>query len=43
MWAKRRTHDDGIENPTHSDAIRWMKDQIETMVEEIDNNKGGVR
>lgn len=41
MWAKRRTHDDGIENPTHSDAIRWMKDQIEDLVEEIENKKGG--
>ena len=41
MCAKRRCHDDGIENPTHSDAIRWMKDQIEDFVTEIENNKGG--
>jgi len=43
LWAKRRTHDDGIENPTHSDAIRWMKDQIELLVGEMENNRGGKK
>ena len=29
MWAKMRCDADGIESPTHSDAIRWLRDQIE--------------
>ena len=43
LWAKRRCHDDGIENPTQSDAIRWLKDQIENMVEEIENNREEIK
>lgn len=39
MWAKKQTHNDGIENPTHSDAIRWMKEQISTLGEEIELKK----
>lgn len=28
LWAKAEAHKDGIEKPSHSDAIRWLRAKI---------------
>ena len=28
LCAKEQCHNEGIENPNHSDAVRWMKNKI---------------
>jgi len=28
LWAKAEARKDGIENPNHSDAIRWLRAKI---------------
>jgi hypothetical protein len=28
LWAKKQCQKEGIEKPSHSEAIRWMKQQI---------------
>ncbi|MFO7881011.1 MAG: hypothetical protein R6U52_00570 [Kosmotogaceae bacterium] len=28
LWAKKQMKSQGIEKPSHSEAIRWMKQQI---------------
>ena len=29
LWAKEQCNNDGIENPNFSDAIRWMREELE--------------
>jgi hypothetical protein len=38
-WAKEKAQGDGIESPSHSDAIRWLKNQTEEVGEKNENRK----
>ena len=34
MWAKEQNEKQGIENPDHSEAIRWLKNQYDLLSEQ---------
>jgi hypothetical protein len=34
MWAKEQNEKQGIENPDHSEAIRWLKNQYDALSEQ---------
>lgn len=41
MWAKEQNRVEGIEKPNHSDAIRWLKNAYDELLEHhIDIMKG---
>lgn len=36
-WAKSQSETDGIEKPSHSDAVRWIKNELDYAKESIQN------
>ena len=38
-WAKSKSEEDGIEKPSHSDAVRWIKNELDYVNELIQNKE----